>query len=257
MTPRRTALITGASAGIGAALARAFAAKGSKLTLIARRELLLETLAAELPVETNLVVCDLAKLDTVTDWIDAAEEKLGPIDCLINNAGIQPVSPTVEADLAFCEASLTVNLTAPMRIVRALLPRMLERGAGAIVNVSSMAALAPTPGMFYYNAAKAGIAAASEALRGELRRTPIRVVTVYPGIIAETDMAQASLQKYESNRALSMQPVGTAAGVAERVVDAVEHNRPRVIYPKFNALARHFPALTRWTMDRFTPSFRN
>src|SRR5688572_24941676 len=108
-------VVTGASSGIGAAIARAFAQEGATLTLIARREDLLQKLAAELRVETNIVVCDLSKLDTVTDWIDAAEEKLGPIDVLVNNAGIQPVSATAEADLDFCEDTLTVNLTAPMR----------------------------------------------------------------------------------------------------------------------------------------------
>ncbi len=249
-------VVTGASAGIGAALARAFAARGANLTLIARREDLLKALAAELDVETQVVVRDLSRIETAADWIDEAEARLGPIDVLVNNAGIQPVSPTAEADLAFCEAALTVNLTAPMRIIRTLLPRMLARGEGAIVNIASMAALAPTPGMFYYNASKAGIAAASEALGGELRRTPIRVVTVYPGIIAETDLAQRSLQKYAHNKALAMQPVGTAAGVAVRVVRAVDKGRRRVIYPHANALARHFPAITRWTLDRFTPSFR-
>jgi short-subunit dehydrogenase len=250
-------VVTGASAGIGAAIARAFAERGSKLTLIARRRDLLEKLAAELSVETHIVVCDLVRLDTVTSWIDEAEAKLGPIDVLVNNAGIQPVSPTAKADLDFCEDTLTVNLTAPMRLIRTILPRMLERQSGTIVNVSSVAALAPTPGMFYYNAAKAGIAAASEALAGELRLTPIRVVTVYPGIIAETDMAQRSLQKYEPSRAVALQPIGTAAGVAKRVVAAVEKGRRRVIYPQMNALARHFPALTRWTMDLFTPALRS
>ena len=118
-----------------------------------------------------------------------------------------------------------------------------------------MAALAPTPGMYYYNASKAGMAAASEALRGELRGTGVHVVTVYPGII-ETDMGKAGLASYHDSKLLALQPRGTTEELARLVVKAVERKHERVIYPSTNALARHFPATTRWMMDRLTPGLK-
>ncbi len=121
------------------------------------------------------------------------------------------------------------------------------------VNIASMAALAPTPSMTYYNAGKAGLAAASEALRGELRGSGVNVLTVYPGIIAETEMAQAGLLKYESTPMLRMQPTATAAELARSVVHALRRRRARVILPRFNWLARMFPGITRWVLDRFAP----
>ena len=175
---------------------------------------------------------------------------------LVNNAGLQVVGPTAEVDVDDAERSLMVNLATPLRLVRAVLPSMLERKSGAIVNIASMAALAPTPGMTWYNASKAGLAAASEALRGELRGTNIRVITVYPGIIADTDMARSALDRYHGadSLAVRLQPVGTADALASVVVRALERGKARVIWPRINTLARHFPATTRWVMDTFTPS---
>ena len=193
-------VITGASSGIGAAYARTFAAAGHTLTLVARRRDLLDKLATELPTRTFILERDLSKLDAVAEVVALAEKELGPIDVLVNNAGVQVVGPTATLDVAECERMLDVDLKAPLRLTLAALPGMLARGHGTIVDVASMAALAPTPGMTYYNAAKAGLAAASESLRGELRHTGVHVVTVYPGIIASTAMAQASMQKYEESK---------------------------------------------------------
>lgn len=250
-------VITGASAGIGEALARVFAASGAHLTLIARREDRLRALADELEVQTYVVGADLSRVDTATDWIEGAEAELGPIDVLINNAGMQPIGHTWSIDPDQAEKTIALNLTVPLKLTRTILPGMLDRGAGTIVNISSMAALAPTPGMTWYNATKAGLAAASESLGGELLKKPVNAITVYPGIIAETDMAQAGYEKYENTKAVALQPTGTAQGLAERVLEAVKKGRRRVIYPKANAVARHFPALTRWTLDRFTPDLNN
>ncbi len=147
-----------------------------------------------------------------------------------------------------------IDLLSPLRLTRALLPAMLARKAGVIVDVASMAALAPTPGMTWYHAAKGGLAAASEALRGELRGTGVHVVTVYPGLIGETDMARAALEKYQTSKLVSAQPVGTAAELARRIRTAIEKRQARVIYPRVNTLARWLPAPTRWLMDRFTPA---
>jgi short-subunit dehydrogenase len=145
---------------------------------------------------------------------------------------------------------LRLNVFTPMRLTRAVLPAMLARRSGAIVDIASMAALAPTPGMHHYNAAKAGIAAASEALRGELRGTGVHVVTVYPGPVT-TAMANASFEIYGND--MRWVPTGTAPELARRIRRAVEKKQARVIYPGVYAVSRHFPALTRILVDRFTP----
>lgn len=250
--------ITGASSGIGAALARAFAQAGWSITLVARRASLLEALAAELsPAPTCVIARDLSDPDTCCAWIAEAEAALGPLDALVNNAGVQVLGPTEQVDPEDGERCLRLNLLVPMRMTRHVLPGMLARGQGVIIDIASVAGLAPTPGMYYYNASKAGLAAASESLRGELRGRPVHVLTVYPGIIDETDMGKRGMASYERSALLEAQPRGTASELARLVLRAVERREDRVIYPRMNALARWFPGPTRWLMDRFTPPMKD
>lgn len=247
-------VITGASSGIGAALARELSSlPGARLTLVARRGQALEALAETLPGETQVVVRDLSEPEGMTDWLADAEAAFGSVDILVNNAGVQVIAPSAQVDVEEGERSLALNLVAPLRLSRSVLPHMVARGAGQIVNIASMAALAPTPSMTYYNAGKAGLAAASEAMRGELRGTGVNTLTVYPGIIAETEMAQAGLQKYDSTFMLRHQPTATAAELAHAVRRGIERRKARVILPRINWLARMFPGITRWVLDRFAP----
>jgi short-subunit dehydrogenase len=250
--PRPHVVVTGASAGIGEALARAWAAAGADLTLVARRRDRLDALAAELPTRVHVVALDLAHPAEAAAFLPEAEAALGPVAVLVNNAGLQVVGRTHALDVEAAERTVATNLLTPLRLVHAVLPGMLARNTGTIVNISSMAALAPTPGMTWYNAGKAGLAAASEALRGELRETGVRVVTVYPGIIGDTDMARAALHHYQG-LVVRLQPTGTAEQLAAVVVRAAERGAARVIWPRANALARHFPAVTRAMMDTFSP----
>jgi short-subunit dehydrogenase len=258
-------VITGASSGIGAALARELAKPGVRggpegcghsLTLVARRESLLRDLAKTLEVKTHVVAKDLGELETAADWIGAAEDALGPVDVLINNAGVQIVAPTTNVDPDEGERLLKVDLFAPMRLTQAVLPKMIARRSGTIVDVSSLAGMAPTPGMFHYSAAKAALAAASEALRGELRGTGVHVVTVYPGIIETTEMAKTAMEKYEQSWLLSRFPRGNEERLAVLVRRAIERKHDRVIYPRSGLFTRWFPGTTRWMMDRFTPPLR-
>ena len=247
------AVITGASAGIGAAIARELWRRGARVTLVARRASALEALAEELGDRALVLPADL--VDDATGWLERAETAHGPVGVLVNNAGVQVIAPSEGVDVERGERSLALNLEVPLRLTRAVLPSMLSRGRGAIVNVASMAALAPTPGMTYYNAGKAGLDAASEAMRGELRGRGPNVVTVYPGII-ETDMGRAGLAAYEASAGLNLQPRGDVGVLARRIADAVERDRARVVYPRIYGLARWFPTITRWVMDRFSPALR-
>ena len=247
--------VTGASAGIGAAIVREYAAAGARVTLVARRRDLLDPLAASLPTASHIAVADLSDLSAATAWIPAAEQALGPIDVLVNNAGVQIVAPSATADLPACEAMLTLDLVVPMRLCVAVLPGMLARGRGTIVNVASMAAIAPTPGMFYYSAAKGGLGAASEALRGELIRTPVHVLTVYPGPV-RTDMEAAGRARYEPGPAVDRIPVGDPAVLARRIRRAAERRSARIIYPRFYHLSRWFPNISAWFVAKYTPPLR-
>jgi short-subunit dehydrogenase len=242
-------VITGASSGIGAALARELATlPNAKLTLVARRKALLDELARSLPCEVNVVERDLSKDDgSTTDWLPE------DVDVLVNNAGVQVIGRTAAIDVEKGEASVALNLLTPLRLTRAVLPRMLAKKSGTIVDIASMAALAPTPGMTYYNASKAGLAAASEALRGELRGSGVHVVTVYPGIVA-TDMAEQGLAAYGSNIALRLQPKGTTSGLAAIVKNAILRKQARVVYPRSYFFVRWMGPVVRWFMDRFSPA---
>lgn len=247
--------VTGASAGIGEAIAREFGAAGAKLTLVARRKDRLDAIARDVRGETMVFQRDLSDVEHATDWIAAAEEKLGPIDVLVNNAGVQIIEPAHVIDPERGEHLLRIDLHTPMRLTRAVLPGMIARGRGCIVDVASMAALTPMPGMFYYNAAKAALGAASEALRGELRGTGVHVVTVYPGPV-DTDMGQRGYARYEPTLAARLSPVGDARELARLVRKAVEKRRARVIYPRAYAVARWFPNLSRWFTLRFSPKMK-
>jgi short-subunit dehydrogenase len=248
----RHAAITGASSGIGEALVREFARAGYRVSMIARRRELLASIAASIGGSTFIRAQDLSDIETSTDWISAAEEALGPIDVLINNAGMQMIGSASELPLERLEAMVTLNLLTPLRITRAVLAKMRERGQGTIVDVASMAAIAPTPFMGYYSASKAGLAAYSESLRGELLGTGVHVVTVYPGPV-DTPMGTAGYAAYEDTAAVKAAPLGTPAALARLVRRAVERRRPRVIYPRFYAIARYLPGTTRFFLDRFTP----
>jgi short-subunit dehydrogenase len=249
-------VVTGASSGIGAALAREFARTGSNVTIIARRRDRLDALAREFPERVHVIAHDLSNLRDCTRWIADAERAHGPIDVLVNNAGIQDLAPLDEMQPDRTEQVLHLNLHVPLRVTAAVLPSMLARKAGTIVDVASVAAFAPTPGITVYSASKAGLAAASEALRGELRGTGVHVVTVYPGIIADTEMGAAGLEKVKSDPTVRYVPQGNAAELARRVRVAVQRRRRRVIYPASMTLARWFPGITRWVLDTFTPSMR-
>jgi short-subunit dehydrogenase len=250
---RPHALITGASSGIGEALAKAFAAEGYDLTLVARRRAELERVVASLvpSAKAEILVADLADLGHEAEIVARAEAARGAVDVLVNNAGVQIVHATEDVSVARSEALFTLNVLAPFRFTRSVLPGMLARGRGTIVDVASLAALGPTPGMFDYSASKAALAAGSECLRAEVKGRGVHVVTVYPGPIV-TAMANAAAARYAKDPTAGM-PVGNTGALARLVVRAVERRQDRVIYPRVYAVTRMFPGLARWAIDTFGP----
>ncbi|HTJ82340.1 MAG TPA: SDR family NAD(P)-dependent oxidoreductase [Polyangiaceae bacterium] len=249
-------LVTGASAGIGDAIAREYAKRGAKLTLSARREDRLRDLANDVGRGAAVVPADLSDPKAVPALCRAAEKAHGPVDVLINNAGVQIIEHAHKTDPDLGEALLDLDLASPLRLIREILPAMRKRGSGTIVNVASMAALSPLPGMLYYNAAKGGLANASEALRGELRGTGVNVLTVYPGPV-HTDMGDTGMAKYEETGTSALAPWGTTEELAHLVCRAVELGRARVIYPRSYAVSLWFPNLSRWFSLRFSPPLKS
>lgn len=182
----RTALISGASAGIGAALAEGFAARGATVGICARRAdrlaEVLERCRVHAPDSRSWTV-DLSDLDAVGDFARRADDELGGIDLLVNNAGIpkrRRVEATSDAEL---DQVVAINFLSPVRLTTALLPRMLERGRGQILNVSSVAARLSPPGEAAYAASKAALTAWSESLAVELWDTPVSVHLLNPGVV--------------------------------------------------------------------------
>ncbi len=248
-------VVTGASSGIGEAIAREYLKRGARVTLVARRRAKLDDIAKCAPDRAHVVQADLGDPEAALGWVDGAERANGPIDVLVNNAGILIAKSVLETSWEDAERLLVLDLHTPLRLTQAILKRMVPRRTGTIVDIASMAAIGPTPGMFFYNAAKAGLAAASEGLRAEVKPHGIHVVTVYPGPVA-SDMEAAVRSALESNVAAKYSPTGTATVLATKIADAVAKKRPRVVYPGIYGISRHFPNASRWALDALTPKLK-
>lgn len=243
-------VITGASSGIGACLARAYHAAGARVTIVARRAGLLEQLKAELGDRCEVVVADLSVADP-TKWVAA----LDPIDVFINNAGFNITGPYDAASEGEVARLFRVDLLAPIALARAVVPAMVARGRGTLVNVSSLAGVVPPAGMAVYSAAKAGLAAFSEALHAEVRGSGVHVLTVCPGPIAN-GVPHDSVAMYGEDSMATAVPVGQAVDLAVAIRKAVQRRSARLFFPRFYGLARMFPGIARWLVTRFTPPLK-
>ncbi len=181
MDPRhRVVIITGASAGIGAATARLFAAAGAKLVLAARSREPLERLAATLPGAVAAPT-DVSDPEQCRALVELARARHGRVDILINNAGVGLAGPVVELSSDDLERALAVNLFGPLWLMQAVAPLMRAQGRGQIINVSTVLAEQPLPYLGGYAAAKAALERLSETLRMELRGAGVSVTVVRPG----------------------------------------------------------------------------
>ncbi|MEO7428010.1 MAG: SDR family oxidoreductase [Acidimicrobiales bacterium] len=179
-------LVTGASSGMGAAMAERFAAAGATVGICARRadplRDVLERCQAHSPGSRSWV-CDLADPAQVDSLARRCLDELGGVDVLVNNAGIPKRKHVTALDLATVDAVTRINYLAPVQLTLALLPHMLERGTGRIVNVSSVAATLSSPGEAAYDASKSALAVFSEAMAVDLWDTGVKVLVVYPGVV--------------------------------------------------------------------------
>jgi short-subunit dehydrogenase len=191
VSERTLALVTGASSGIGAALAERLAGDGHDLIVVARRRERLEALAERLQAETGVVVevlvADLTNADDL-HRVEARVEDEARLDLLVNNAGFAGYGPFAEIDPDVGERLIDIHALAPLRVTRAALPGMIARGRGAVVNVASLLSLSGPlkigmAGRATYAGAKAFLPAFTQALAGELENTGVRAMVCLPGMV--------------------------------------------------------------------------
>jgi short-subunit dehydrogenase len=182
-TPNATVVVTGASSGIGAELARELARRGHGVTLVARRAEKLQELADELSsahgIEAAVESADLQERDARDALADRLLER--EVVGLVNNAGYGDTGPFVKADLDWLQGMVQLNCQALLHLTGRLVPQMVERGDGAVLNLASLAACQPIPNMATYAATKAFVLSFSEALHTELARKGVSVTAVQPG----------------------------------------------------------------------------
>jgi NADP-dependent 3-hydroxy acid dehydrogenase YdfG len=210
----RTAVVTGASSGIGAATARRLAAEGFDLVLGARRMDRLAALAEE--IGARALPLDLTDPASVTEFVGA----LGPVDVLVNNAGgAFDASPVAEADLDSWARTYEVNVLGTVRLTKALLPKLIDSGAGDLLFVGSTAGLVSYEGGASYTAAKHAVHTLAETLRLELVGEPVRVIEIAPGMVRTDEFSRNRLGSQEKAAAVSRgvrEPL-----VAEDIADCI------------------------------------
>lgn len=180
----KTAVITGATSGIGAAFAFEFAKQGYDLLITGRRkekiEALAERLRQERGVDVTVILAELSEMKDIRNVVDRIKER--EIDILVNNAGFGVNSFYQESDLAVMEQLAKVNVLAPMELIHAVLPKMVERGSGTIINISSEGVYMLVPKNSIYSASKAFLKSFTEGLYLDLMGTGVRAMAVCPGL---------------------------------------------------------------------------
>jgi len=213
----KVALITGAGRGIGRAIALAFAAEGADLVLCARTGAQVQAVGEEVRGRGRRCLAraaDVARAEDVERVVAEAVREFGRIDILVNNAGISRDKPFVDTSLDDWQETLAVNLYGVVHCLRAVLPGMLSRGSGSIINIASGAGQRGLPGNSAYSAAKAAVIALSRALADEVAPQGIRVNVISPGPIKTEMLAASPLQSFLLKGNVRMLPPDDVAGAA-------------------------------------------
>jgi short-subunit dehydrogenase len=241
------ALVTGASSGIGRAFATELVRKGSRVVAVARRKERLEALAAEAPPDSvEVLVADLSAAEGLEMVEARLSDRSRPVDLLVNNAGIGGSGPFVRLDVDRHDLIVRLNVLAPVRLTSAALPRMVERGRGGVINVSSIAGVQPVPYLATYAASKAFVSTFSQSLHEEVRHLGVTVVALLPGEVRT---------EFHDSNALDRSSVPEAAWlsaeeVAEAGLDALAARRavsvPGLGYKALVSVSRLAP----WWLNR-------
>lgn len=252
----RVAVVTGASSGIGEQLARDLAARGAHVALLARRADRLERLADELGrtgVTALPVPCDVAERAAVDAAVAAVRAKLGHVDLLVNNAGYGAHVLFKDHDLADIERMVRTNVLGTIYTIKAVLPSMRARGAGWIVNLSSVAGKLGQPDEAVYSATKFAVAGLSESLAYELGPLGIHVMTVHPALVRTEMFTDAVLARMP---ATAKRTFMDAPDFTRAVLRALERGRHEVTVPRYVGVAYVIRALFPGVHRRMTARLR-
>lgn len=226
----RAALVTGASGGIGVHIAKRLAAEGMKVAVSGRRKDALAEVASQIAgagATCAPLVADLADPEQLRGLPGRAEEALGPIDVLVNNAGVESVAAFSSCSERELRGMIDVNLTAPLLLAREVLPGMLERGSGHVVFISSVAGKHGPAYNAPYAAAKAGLIALTQSLRAEHAASPVGFSVVCPGFVAGDGMyARMAQDGHRSNRLIGET---STAKIADAVVRAIVEDLAEIV----------------------------
>ena len=227
----RNALVTGAGGGLGAYIARALADGGVNLALTDLPEASVDGLSAELRtrgVEVEHAPADLTDRDERRRLVRWAEDALGPIDVLVNNAGVEFGGSFLESDSEALELTVANNLLAVMDLTRLVVPGMRERGRGHVVNMASLAGKVPSPQLTSYSASKHGVVGFTASLRAELGDSPVGFSSICPGLVSRVGMF-GRLEPYIEGD--GEPPMGTVPPerVGEAVVRAIREDVGEIV----------------------------
>ena len=245
----KTIIITGASAGVGAACARAFATQKANLVLVARGQQGLDIIEKELSAQTKVitVAMDVSNVEQCLALLVKAEEEFGTVDVLVNNAGMHSRGDLETVDPADVGAMVDINIRAPLVLSCAAIPYLRRTGGGGIVMVGSLAGMAPLQGAATYSGTKAGLRAFAYALADEMRGTRIHVGVVSPGPI-DTGFIMDEIDKVED--IVFSQPMSSPGDVADAVLKIAAGDKLEIPMPaasgKLTNLGYLFPRLRRY-----------
>lgn len=230
-SPSSTALITGASSGIGADLARELVSRGHGVTLVARREDRLRELADELGevVRVEVIGCDVADPAARAELFAEAERRGLTVDVLVNNAGIGTIGPVADSTPEAEVAQVRVNVEALIDLSTRAVQQMVARGRGAILNVGSTAGFQPFPGQSGYAATKAFVRCYTDGLRGELAGTGVTVTALHPGPVRTEFLESAGMDERTFAAAFPKFMWIPSRTVAKAGIDALAADRRAVI----------------------------
>lgn len=239
-------VVTGASSGIGAAVARAFVQEGARVVLVARGVELLNSVCASMGTAALAFPADVSRLEDLEALIQFVQAEFGALHYLVQSAGGNPRGPACDQDARALAMAVDVNLRAPIVLTRLALPLILDSGGGGVVNVASLAGKVPLEDEATYSATKFGLRAFSLAMGQELRETAVTVSVVSPGPV-DTGFIMGAVETVPD--LVFSQPVSTAEEVAARVLECAYDGKPERALPAMGSrlatLAYLFPGLGR------------
>jgi short-subunit dehydrogenase len=247
----RAAIVTGASQGIGAEIARDLSRRGHRVVLVARNEEKLNELAEEITTSggrADVLVADLADRSARADLLDRVAELGMTPDILVNNAGFSTMGRVSESDPEAEMAMVEVDVVAVVDLCSRVLPGMVERGRGAVLNVASTAAFQPLPGQAGYGAGKAFVLSYTQSLVGELKGSGVTATCLCPGPVDTGFGARAGFTKEQAEKALPKVMWIEAAEVAKQAVEGLDKGRMVVIPGGANRVAAALAQVTPRTL---------